>query len=75
MTYEELIAENMVFVGSPERVAAQIVEHQRELDVAVLVCVFQLGPLSHDRVVRSMRLFTDEVLPRVAARATATARK
>jgi len=67
MTYEELIAENMVFVGSPERVAAQIVEHQRELDVAVLVCVFQLGPLSHDRVVRSMRLFADAVLPRVAA--------
>jgi alkanesulfonate monooxygenase SsuD/methylene tetrahydromethanopterin reductase-like flavin-dependent oxidoreductase (luciferase family) len=71
MTYEQLIDQNMVFVGSPERVAEQVLEHQRTLDLGILVCVFHLGPLSQKQVVRSMRLFADKVLPRVTAAATA----
>jgi alkanesulfonate monooxygenase SsuD/methylene tetrahydromethanopterin reductase-like flavin-dependent oxidoreductase (luciferase family) len=72
MGYEELIAENMVLIGDPEHVARQIVAHQRALDPAILTCVFHLGHLAHEQVARSMRLFADEVLPRVQA-ALATA--
>jgi alkanesulfonate monooxygenase SsuD/methylene tetrahydromethanopterin reductase-like flavin-dependent oxidoreductase (luciferase family) len=74
MSYEELIEQNMVLVGNPERVAEQILEHERQLDPAILVCVFHLGHLSHEQVVHSMRLFASEVLPRVqAARAVSRA--
>lgn len=71
MTYDELIAANMVFIGDPEHVAQQILAHQRELEPAILVCVFHLGHLAHEQVLRSMRLFAGEVLPRVQAAAVA----
>jgi alkanesulfonate monooxygenase SsuD/methylene tetrahydromethanopterin reductase-like flavin-dependent oxidoreductase (luciferase family) len=73
MSYEELIAANMVLIGDPEHVAAQIVAHRQPLDPAILVCVFHLGHLSHEQVVRSMRLFAGEVLPRVQAAVAAPA--
>jgi alkanesulfonate monooxygenase SsuD/methylene tetrahydromethanopterin reductase-like flavin-dependent oxidoreductase (luciferase family) len=65
MSYEELVERNMLLIGAPDTVAAQLRALTLELDIAILTCVFHLGGLPHERVVRSMRLFADEVLPKV----------
>ena len=66
-SYDELIDENLIFVGSAEYVADQINKLAEQLDVAVLACVFHLGSLPHKEVVRSMNAFAEQVLPRVSS--------
>jgi alkanesulfonate monooxygenase SsuD/methylene tetrahydromethanopterin reductase-like flavin-dependent oxidoreductase (luciferase family) len=68
LSFDEMIDRGLVLIGSPETVAKKIEEHQQQLDLAVLVCVLQLSHLPHEKVVRSMRLFADEVMPRFKAR-------
>ncbi len=63
MTYDELIARNMILVGGPATVAKQLRKLRSELDIAILTCVFHLGGLAHDKVARSMKLFAEKVLP------------
>ena len=73
MSFDELVESGMVLAGSPDWVARQILRHQEALDLAMLVCSFQLGSMAHERVARSITLFGAEVMPRVrqAARAAA----
>jgi alkanesulfonate monooxygenase SsuD/methylene tetrahydromethanopterin reductase-like flavin-dependent oxidoreductase (luciferase family) len=66
MNFDELIESGLVLVGSPQTVARKIVEHQNQLDIAVLVGVFQLGSLPHEKVVKSMEAFAKEVMPMLA---------
>ncbi|HEY2594877.1 MAG TPA: LLM class flavin-dependent oxidoreductase [Chloroflexota bacterium] len=63
MSYEEMIDNDLVLVGDPDQVASQIARHRRDLDLAILLCMFQPGGMPHEKVVRSMRLFAEEVLP------------
>jgi len=74
MSFDELVESGMVLAGSPEWVARQILRHREALDLAILVGTFQLGSMPHAMVERSLRLFGEEVMPRVmaAARETAT---
>lgn len=65
MSYEELIANNMILIGGPESVANQLRALCAEIDIATLTCVFHLGKLSHDRVKASMSMFAHDVLPRL----------
>jgi alkanesulfonate monooxygenase SsuD/methylene tetrahydromethanopterin reductase-like flavin-dependent oxidoreductase (luciferase family) len=65
MSYEELIERGLVLIGCPETVARGIHEHQDMLDIAILVCVMQLGPMPHEQVQRSMRAFAQHVMPLV----------
>jgi alkanesulfonate monooxygenase SsuD/methylene tetrahydromethanopterin reductase-like flavin-dependent oxidoreductase (luciferase family) len=64
MSYEELVERNMLLIGAPDTVAAQLRALTAELDIAILACVFHLGGLPHEQVMRSMQLFASEVLPR-----------
>jgi alkanesulfonate monooxygenase SsuD/methylene tetrahydromethanopterin reductase-like flavin-dependent oxidoreductase (luciferase family) len=64
MSYEELVERNMLLIGAPDTVAAQLRALTQDLEIAILTCVFHLGGLPHEAVMRSMRLFADEVLPR-----------
>ena len=75
MSFDELVESGMVLAGSPEWVARQIMRHREALDLAMLVGSFQLGSMPHDKVERSLRLFGEEVMPRVreATRAAAPA--
>jgi alkanesulfonate monooxygenase SsuD/methylene tetrahydromethanopterin reductase-like flavin-dependent oxidoreductase (luciferase family) len=57
------------FVGTPETVSGQI-EALRDLGVGHLLCQMSYGFMSHDRVMNSMRLFGDNVLPRFRAAAS-----
>jgi hypothetical protein len=40
--------------------------HHAALDLAMLVGTFQLGSMPHDMVARSLRLFGEAVMPRLA---------
>ena len=67
MSFDELVDSGMVLAGSPETVARQILRHREALDLAILVCTFQLGSMPHEMVERSLRSFGEEVMPRVRA--------
>ena len=67
LSCEDIIAQNIVLFGSPEHVAEQIHEHLRHMDIAVLAGFFQFGQLERERVLSSMRLFAEQVVPAVAS--------
>lgn len=66
LPFEELI-EDRFLLGSPDDVAAQIIEYNQRLGVnAVIIALQQLGT-PHALVMDSLRLFAAEVMPRVRA--------
>jgi alkanesulfonate monooxygenase SsuD/methylene tetrahydromethanopterin reductase-like flavin-dependent oxidoreductase (luciferase family) len=62
---DRLVAERRVFAGSPEQVAAQVGEAVTVGEVNYVACAFAWGSLPVDVVLRSLRLFRDEVIPQV----------
>jgi alkanesulfonate monooxygenase SsuD/methylene tetrahydromethanopterin reductase-like flavin-dependent oxidoreductase (luciferase family) len=62
-----LVQEGKVFVGSPQTVSAQIAEAVTVGELNYLACAFAWGSLDVEAVLRSLRLFRDEVVPAVRA--------
>ncbi|GAA2816858.1 LLM class flavin-dependent oxidoreductase [Kribbella solani] len=54
-----------IFCGGPDSVAAQIRKIREDVGAGVVNLIFQIGDLPQDRVLRSMKLFADEVLPQI----------
>ena len=73
LSCEDIIDENIVLFGSPGHVADQIRTHLRAMDIAVLACFFQFGHLEHDKLLRSMHLFAERLVPAVTAVTAVTA--
>lgn len=74
LSYDEIIDRGLAFIGTPETVIRNILDHQRQLDIAMLVIGFRFGGMPFDMAARSIRMFATEVMPelrRRAARATA----
>ncbi len=67
MSFEELNERGLIMVGTPEHVTKRILEHSERLDLAALACVFKFGGMPFDRLLDSMRMFAEHVMPRVAA--------
>lgn len=65
MQFDELLERGLVMIGSPETVVKRIVEHQQRLDLFALAAVFRFGAMPHDMVMKSMRAFAAQVMPRV----------
>src|SRR5215469_8986449 len=65
MSFEEIVANDMVLLGSPEAVANAILRIAGQLDLMGLTFVFKLGAMPYDMVERSMIRFGEEVLPRI----------
>jgi alkanesulfonate monooxygenase SsuD/methylene tetrahydromethanopterin reductase-like flavin-dependent oxidoreductase (luciferase family) len=63
LTYEELLAEGYVVVGSPDTVTARLGELHDELGFGQLIGLFAIGDISHERMTRSMELFASDVMP------------
>ena len=61
----DYISDNRAFIGTPDQCAAKIAE-LRAQGVEYFGCNFAMGGIPHDKVMRSMRLFADEVMPRFA---------
>jgi alkanesulfonate monooxygenase SsuD/methylene tetrahydromethanopterin reductase-like flavin-dependent oxidoreductase (luciferase family) len=66
MSYDEILDE-LVIYGTPEEVADRLLELREALGYSTLsVWMNTGGQIPHDRVMRSMRLFTERVMPRLS---------
>jgi len=63
---EEKALDQAAITGDPEEVADKIRMHHETLGVSHFMGAFARGGLAHDKVVRSMRLFAEKVIPKVA---------
>jgi alkanesulfonate monooxygenase SsuD/methylene tetrahydromethanopterin reductase-like flavin-dependent oxidoreductase (luciferase family) len=66
---DQLLAEDKLYVGSPETVARQVTEAVVAGEINYVAGSFAWGSLDRETSVRSLRLFRDEVIP-AARRAT-----
>lgn len=73
MNFDEIVANDMVILGSPETVAETILRIAGQLDLMGLALVFKLGALPYDMVERSMSLLGEEVMPRLRRALNASA--
>jgi hypothetical protein len=65
MSFDQIVANDMVILGGPERVANTILRLASQLDLMGLAMIFKLGAMPYDMVERSMSLFGEEVVPRI----------
>ena len=65
MSFDEIVANNMVILGGPETVANTILHLADQVDLMGLALIFKLGAMPYEIVERSMRAFGDEVMPRI----------
>jgi alkanesulfonate monooxygenase SsuD/methylene tetrahydromethanopterin reductase-like flavin-dependent oxidoreductase (luciferase family) len=60
---DELVADGKVFIGSPQTVTAQVAEAVKVGELNYVAAAVAWGSLDVDAVLRSLRLFRDEVVP------------
>ena len=65
MSFEQIVANDMVLLGSPETVANAISRLASQLDLMGLALIFKLGAMPYDMVEGSMTLFGEEVVPKI----------
>jgi alkanesulfonate monooxygenase SsuD/methylene tetrahydromethanopterin reductase-like flavin-dependent oxidoreductase (luciferase family) len=65
-TFEECIEEGSVIAGSPSTVTAEIERHVHELGVNYFLTYMFLGTMSLTDALRSLQLFSTEVMPKLA---------
>ena len=65
MDFEQIVANDLVILGSSTTVAETISRVAKELDLMGLAMIFKLGAMPYDMVERSMTLFGEEVMPRI----------
>jgi alkanesulfonate monooxygenase SsuD/methylene tetrahydromethanopterin reductase-like flavin-dependent oxidoreductase (luciferase family) len=65
-TFEECIEEGSVIAGSPATVRAEIERQARELGINYLLTYMFLGTMSLPEALRSLQLFSTEVMPHLA---------
>jgi alkanesulfonate monooxygenase SsuD/methylene tetrahydromethanopterin reductase-like flavin-dependent oxidoreductase (luciferase family) len=61
--FEECLAEGTAIAGSPKTVLAEIEKHHREIGFNYLLTYLFLGTMSFAEAMRSLKLFTAEVMP------------
>ncbi|WP_089717583.1 LLM class flavin-dependent oxidoreductase [Candidatus Entotheonella palauensis] len=64
--FEEVTADRFI-IGSPDQCLAEIDRYVAKLGVNYLVCRMNMPGLSHDKVMASMRLFAEAVMPSCTA--------
>ena len=65
--FDAEIAQGSLYVGSPETVSRKIAGAARALKASRFDLKYSAGPLAHDALMRCVRLFGEEVAPRVQA--------
>jgi probable LLM family oxidoreductase len=63
--FEREVAHGSLYVGSPETVARKIVATVQALDLARFEMKYSAGPLSHEKMLRSIELYGRKVIPLV----------
>jgi len=72
-TWEDMLAIMRIACGSPDTVADTIVQWARDAGCSRLNVIFELADMPEWKVVKSMTMFANEVVPRVRARLSARA--
>lgn len=67
-SYDELVDEGYVILGSPSTVAERIEELRQELGFGAMCLLMAIGDMPHYQTVKSMELFATEVIPQFRAR-------
>jgi len=65
MSFDQLVASDMVMIGTAEQVANAILRLAGQLDLMGLAIIFKFGAMPYDMVERSMAAFGAEVIPRI----------
>ena len=73
-TIDKLIEQGIIVCGSPKTVYERIAHCQREMGFGHLMAMLQIGSQPAEMTNRSMRLFADEVMPRLKAHDDADSR-
>lgn len=63
--FDQEVERGSLYVGSPETVARKIADTVRPLEIARFDMKYSAGPLSHDKMMRSIELYGRVVIPRV----------
>jgi alkanesulfonate monooxygenase SsuD/methylene tetrahydromethanopterin reductase-like flavin-dependent oxidoreductase (luciferase family) len=63
LTYEDILAQEIAFVGTPEQVIGQIHRLREQAPIAELAIVANFGGLEHWKVLKTQELFARHVLP------------
>ena len=66
-SFENAVAERTIIYGSPETVRAEVERQTHELGINYFVGSFFFGNMKLEDSLRSLKLFTTEVMPKVAA--------
>ena len=66
-TFEEAVADGSTIAGSPQTVLAELEKQTAELGINYLLTYLFLGTMSLADAMRSLALFRDEVMPKLAA--------
>ncbi|MGH9000148.1 MAG: LLM class flavin-dependent oxidoreductase [Acidimicrobiia bacterium] len=64
LTLDVLVGSGMVICGSPDSVVEQVKRYQ-ETGIDTLLTMHQVGGIPHDKVMRSIQLFGDHVIPAI----------
>ena len=72
LTYD-FVAPRALLFGAPDDVADQLFELHRETNIEQVIVKCSWPGLSHEQTMRSVRLFAEEVMPRLNRRITLTA--
>jgi alkanesulfonate monooxygenase SsuD/methylene tetrahydromethanopterin reductase-like flavin-dependent oxidoreductase (luciferase family) len=67
VTYEDLVDGGVMIAGSPATVFEKVAAQARDLDTNYLLGYMMFGDMPLDTALRSLKVFADEVMPRMAA--------
>jgi alkanesulfonate monooxygenase SsuD/methylene tetrahydromethanopterin reductase-like flavin-dependent oxidoreductase (luciferase family) len=62
-TFEDLQAQKRILFGSPEYVAENLIGLARRFGITQVCCQFNFGGMPRDKVLRSMQLYHEKVMP------------
>ena len=68
VTFNELAEAGCVIVGSPATVRERLEAACREMKVGNVLAMLHMGEMPHELAEKSIRLFSEEVLPHLVSR-------
>jgi alkanesulfonate monooxygenase SsuD/methylene tetrahydromethanopterin reductase-like flavin-dependent oxidoreductase (luciferase family) len=66
LTFEEWEKDGMAIAGSPDTVRAEIEQQADKLGLNYLLAYLFFGELTLEQALRSLKLFSTEVMPKIA---------
>jgi hypothetical protein len=63
LTYEEVVKQEIGFIGTPDQVIGQIKKLREQVPLAELAIVSNFGGLEHWKVIKTQELFARHVIP------------